>query len=392
MTHSLIVAAKRTPIGKLNGSLSSLSGSDLGALAIRSLLDETGLDPARVDAVIMGQVLTAGAGQIPARQAAIAAGIPFSTHATTINKVCLSGLAALRYGDLLVRSGEADVVVVGGMESMSQAPYLLPGARQGFRFGDVHALDSLSHDGLTCAFDHCAMGSATERHANGQISRERQDEFALHSHQRALGAHQRGAFRAELLDVTVEGSRGARRLVADDEGVRPDTTLDSLGALRPAFTPSGTITAGNASQISDGAAALLVVSDSFAEAEGLTPLGRLVAYGEVAGPDTSLLLQPSRAIRSALAKTSLSLDDLAHLEINEAFAAVALASMDDLGVESERVNPDGGAIALGHPIGASGARLAVHALHALVGSPGAFAAVALCGGGGQGDAAILERL
>ena len=390
MTRSLIVAARRTPVGKLNGALSSLAASDLGGVAVRALLTDTGVDPTRVDAVIMGQVLTAGVGQIPARQAAVAAGIPMTTHATTLNKVCLSGLAALRYGDLLVRSGEADVVVVGGMESMSRAPYLLPGARQGFRFGDVVALDSMTHDGLTCAFDHCAMGAATETHAGGRISRARQDEFAARSHSLALAARSRGAFDPELSPVTVTSRRGDSREESLDEGVRADTSLESLGTLRPAFDSDGTITAGNASQISDGAAALLLVSESFATQHDLRPLGELVAYGEVAGPDTSLLHQPSRAIRAALAKTDLRLDDLRHVEINEAFAAVALASLDDLGVDPTLVNPDGGAIALGHPIGASGARLAVHALHAL--EPGSYAAVALCGGGGQGDGAILRRL
>ncbi len=392
MTRSLIVAARRTPIGKLNGALSSLAASDLGAEAIRGALDAVGLDPSRVDAVIMGQVLTAGAGQIPARQAAVSAGIPFTTHATTLNKVCLSGLAALRYGDLLIRAGEADVVVVGGMESMSRAPYLLPGAREGYRLGDVTALDSLTHDGLTCAFYHCAMGVATETHADGRIPRQRQDEFAQRSHERAAGAQSRGGFDAELVSVSVPSRRGDPRVFNADEGIRPDISLDSLGALRPAFDPRGTITAGNASQISDGAAVLVLVSDSFLQREGLSALGELVAYGEVAGPDTSLLLQPSRAIRAALAKTSLEISDLAHVEINEAFAAVALASLDDLGLDPERVNPDGGAIALGHPIGASGARLAVHALHALRASGDEYAAVALCGGGGQGDAAILRRL
>jgi acetyl-CoA C-acetyltransferase len=392
MTRSVIVAGLRTPIGKLAGALAPLRASELGGVAIAALLARTGVDPTSVDAVLMGQVLQAGQGQITARQAAVAGGIPMSVPATTINKVCLSGLNTIYLADLMVRSGEAEIVVAGGMESMTNAPYLLPGARAGYRAGDHAVVDSMMHDGLTCAFDHCAMGLATERHNSRRISRARQDEFAARSHFLAAAATAAGHFDDEIAAVSVPQRKGEDRRVAVDEGVRRDTTTESLAQLRGAFEVDGTITAGNASQISDGAAAVLVMSAERAAALGLEPLGELVGYGQVAGPDTSLLLQPSNAIFQAVLKADVRVSHLDIVEINEAFAAVALASLDALGVEEDRLNVNGGAIALGHPIGMSGTRLALTALGELRRRGGGVAAVALCGGGGQGDAAILRAL
>jgi len=392
MTRSVIVAGLRTPIGKLAGALAPLRASELGGVAIAALLARTGVDPTSVDAVLMGQVLQAGQGQITARQAAVAGGIPMSVPATTINKVCLSGLNTIYLADLMVRSGEAEIVVAGGMESMTNAPYLLPGARAGYRAGDHAVVDSMMHDGLTCAFDHCAMGLATERHNSRRISRARQDEFAARSHFLAAAATAAGHFDDEIAAVSVPQRKGEDRRVAVDEGIRRDTTTESLAQLRGAFEVDGTITAGNASQISDGAAAVLVMSAERAAALGLEPLGELVGYGQVAGPDTSLLLQPSNAIFQAVLKADVRVSHLDIVEINEAFAAVALASLDALGVEEDRLNVNGGAIALGHPIGMSGTRLALTALGELRRRGGGVAAVALCGGGGQGDAAILRAL
>jgi acetyl-CoA C-acetyltransferase len=392
MTRSVIVAGLRTPIGKLAGALAPLRASELGGVAIAALLARTGVDPTSVDAVLMGQVLQAGQGQITARQAAVAGGIPMSVPATTINKVCLSGLNTIYLADLMVRSGEAEIVVAGGMESMTNAPYLLPGARAGYRAGDHAVVDSMMHDGLTCAFDHCAMGLATERHNSRRISRARQDEFAARSHFLAAAATAAGHFDDEIAAVSVPQRKGEDRRVAVDEGIRRDTTTESLAQLRGAFEVDGTITAGNASQISDGAAAVLVMSAERAAALGLEPLGELVGYGQVAGPDTSLLLQPSNAIFQAALKADVRVSHLDIVEINEAFAAVALASLDALGVEEDRLNVNGGAIALGHPIGMSGTRLALTALGELRRRGGGVAAVALCGGGGQGDAAILRAL
>ncbi len=392
MSRSVIVAGARTPIGKLAGALAPLSAQDLGGAAIRAILERTGIDPATVDAVLMGQVVQAGQGQITARQAAVKGGIPMTVHATTINKVCLSGLQTLYLADLMIRAGEADIVVAGGMESMTNAPYLLPGARAGYRIGDQSVIDSMMFDGLTCAFDQCAMGLSTERYNDGRISRQRQDEFSARSHQLAAQAIADGRFAQEIVPVSVPQRKGDPLVVDTDEGVRADTTASSLAALRPAFQRDGTITAGNASQISDGGAALLVMSAERAAALGLVPLGELVSYGQVAGPDTSLLLQPAHAIAQAAAKADL---DPAHLdlyEINEAFAAVGLASADDLGLDENLLNVNGGAVALGHPIGMSGTRLALTALTELRRRGGGTAAVALCGGGGQGDAAILRSL
>jgi acetyl-CoA C-acetyltransferase len=392
MSNSVIVAGRRTAIGKLAGAFASLSAQELGGVAIKGVLDVTGVDPASIDAVLMGQVIQAGQGQITARQAAEKAGIPLSVHATTINKVCLSGLQTIYLADLMVRAGEADIVIAGGMESMTNAPYLLPGARAGYRIGDQSVVDSMMFDGLTCAFDHCAMGLATERYNHGQISRARQDEFSARSHQLAAKAIASGAFSEEIVRTAVPQRRGEPVLVDTDEGVRADTTVESLAALRAAFEKDGTITAGNASQISDGAAAVLVMSKDRAEQLGLTPLGELVSYGQVAGPDTSLLTQPSRAIFQATKKAGIDVQSIDLFEINEAFAAVGLASADDLGVSEEKINVNGGAIALGHPIGMSGTRLAITALLELRRRGGGVAAVALCGGGGQGDAALLRSL
>ncbi len=392
MSKSVIVTGSRTAIAKLAGAFATLSAQDLGGAAIRSVLEKTGVDPATIDAVLMGQVIQAGQGQITARQAAEKAGIPLSVHATTINKVCLSGLQTIYLADLMIRAGEADIVIAGGMESMTNAPYLLPGARSGYRLGDQKVVDSMMLDGLTCSFDHCAMGLATERYNKGHISRARQDEFAARSHQRAAKAIAAGLFDEEITSVSVPQRKGDAIVVSRDEGVRDDTTPDSLSHLRPAFEGDGTITAGNASQISDGGAAVLVMSEQRCAELGLSPLGELIGYGQVAGPDTSLLMQPSHAILQAAKKAGVTVSDLDLIEINEAFAAVALASIDDLGVSEDKVNVNGGAIALGHPIGMSGTRLALGALLELRRRGGGVAAVGLCGGGGQGDAAILRAL
>ena len=390
--RSVIVAGARTPIGKLSGALGSFTGMQLGGFAIAAALERAGVAPTDVDVVLMGHVLQAGQGQITARQAAVAAGIPMTVHATTINKVCLSGLQTIYLADLLIRSGEAEVVVAGGMESMTHAPHLLEDARSGYRLGDATLVDSMLLDGLTCAFEGCAMGLSTERHNAGRISRARQDAFSAASHERAAAAIKRGLLADEIVPVEVPQRKGDPIVVDTDEGVRPGTTVESLAALRPAFDPDGTITAGNASQISDGGAAVIVMSEQRASATGVAPLGELVAYGQVAGPDASLLSQPAHAISTALAKAALGLGDLDLVEINEAFAAVGLHSADELGVDESRLNVNGGAIALGHPIGMSGTRLALTALHELRRRGGGTAAVALCGGGGQGDAAILRTI
>jgi len=390
--RSVIVAGARTPIGKLSGALGSFTGMQLGGFAIAAALERAGVAPTDVDVVLMGHVLQAGQGQITARQAAVAAGIPMTVHATTINKVCLSGLQTIYLADLLIRSGEAEVVVAGGMESMTHAPHLLEDARSGYRLGDATLVDSMLLDGLTCAFEGCAMGLSTERHNAGRISRARQDAFSAASHERAAAAIKRGLLADEIVPVEVPQRKGDPIVVDTDEGVRPGTTVESLAALRPAFDPDGTITAGNASQISDGGAAVIVMSEPRASATGVAPLGELVAYGQVAGPDASLLSQPAHAISTALAKAALGLGDLDLVEINEAFAAVGLHSADELGVDESRLNVNGGAIALGHPIGMSGTRLALTALHELRRRGGGTAAVALCGGGGQGDAAILRTI
>ena len=391
MPGSVIVAGARTPIGKLGGGLAGFSGADLGGFAIRAALQRAGVAPVDVEHVLMGQVLLAGAGQIPARQAAVKAGIPMSVPACTVNKVCLSGLNALYQADQMIQAGDADIVVAGGQESMTNAPYLLPGARAGLRLGDATVVDSMMSDGLTDAFDQVSMGLATDRHsATAGISRAAQDEFAARSHDRAAAAIKSGRFDAEIVAIEVPQRKGDPLVVNEDEGVRPGTTAASLGGLRPAFAREGTITAGNASQISDGAAALVVMSRAEAERRGAAVLAEVVAYGMVAGPDNSLLTQPSRAIHRALAKVDLGVQDLGLFELNEAFAAVGLASMADLGIPDDVTNVNGGAIALGHPIGASGARLALTLALELQRRGGGLGAAALCGGGGQGDAVLLK--
>ena len=392
MSRSVIVAGTRTAIGKLSGAFASLSAQDLGGAAIKGVLDRTGVDPSSVDLVLMGQVLQAGQGQITARQAAVKGGIPMTVHATTVNKVCLSGLQTIYLADLMIRAGEADVIIAGGMESMTNAPYLLPGARSGYRLGDQKVVDSMMFDGLTCAFDQCAMGLSTERYNQGRISRERQDEFSARSHQLAAAAIAAGKFAEEIVAVAVPQRKGDPIMISIDEGVRGETTAESLSQLRGAFEKDGTITAGNASQISDGGAAVLGMSAERCEQLGLTPLGELISYGQVAGPDASLLTQPSHAILQAAKKADLDVKGLDLFEINEAFAAVGLASLDDLGIDEAKVNVNGGAIALGHPVGMSGTRLALSALTELRRRGGGVAAVALCGGGGQGDAALLRSL
>ncbi len=364
----------------------------LGGVAIAGALERAHLAPGEVGYVMMGHVLQAGQGQITARQAAVAAGIPMDVPATTVNKVCLSGLNAVLLADLYIGAGLYDVVVAGGMESMSRAPYVLPGARAGLRMGDAALVDAMLYDGLFCAFDHMAMGAATEHYCRTSypIARERQDAFAARSHERAVAAQKAGRLAEEIVPVSVQTRRAETMLVEADEGIRPETTVESLSRLRPAFAEGGTITAGNASQISDGAAALVVMSRHEAARRGLTPLAEILGYGQVAGPDASLLHQPSRAIRAAAEQAGLSTDALDLIEINEAFAAVALASMDDLAVDDDRVNVNGGAIALGHPIGASGARILGSLVMELRRRGGGLGAVGLCGGGGQGDAMVVR--
>jgi acetyl-CoA C-acetyltransferase len=391
MREAVIVGGARTPIGRLLGSLSGLSGSQLGGIAIKAALDRAGVAGDQVDYVIMGQVLQAGEGQIPARQAAVAAGIPMTVPAVGINKVCLSGLDAIALAAQLIRAGEFDIVVAGGMESMSRAPHLLAGSRRGFKYGNTELIDSLAHDGLTDAFDQVSMGESTERH-NGKlgISRQEQDEFAARSHQLAAAAIKNGILAREITPVSIPQRRGEPLVVDTDEGVRADTTADSLAALRPAFAKDGTITAGSASQISDGACAVVLMSAETAVAVGAAVLAEVGAHGVVAGPDNSLQSQPANAIQAALAKAGLTVDDLDLVEINEAFAAVAIQSMRDLGIDGDKVNVNGGAIAIGHPLGASGARIALHLIYELGRRGGGLGAAALCGGGGQGDALIFR--
>ena len=392
MSGSVIISGARTPIGKLSGALASLSAADLGGIAIKAALERSGVSPEDVDYVFMGQVIQAGGGQITARQAANKAGIPMSVPATTVNKVCLSGLNAIYLADLMVSSGEAEVVVAGGMESMTNAPYLLPGARAGLRLGDGVVVDSMMYDGLTCAFDACAMGAGTEKYMAGQFTREAQDELAAKSHERAAAAIKDGRFADEIVPVEIPQRKGDPIVVDTDEGVRPGTTAESLGGLRPAFAKDGTITAGNASQISDGGAAVVVTSRAKAEELGLTPSAEVLSYGQVAGPDPSLLTQPSRAIKQALDKIGKGVGDIDLFELNEAFAVIGVASMQDLGISDDIVNVDGGAIALGHPVGMSGTRLALHLVNELRRRGGGTGAAALCGGGGQGDALIFRTL
>ncbi|MFD0271405.1 acetyl-CoA C-acetyltransferase [Streptomyces sp. NPDC127106] len=390
-TTSVIVAGARTPMGRLLGSLKSFSGAELGGIAIKAALERAGITGDQVQYVIMGQVLQAGAGQIPARQAAVKAGIPMNVPALTVNKVCLSGLDAIALADQLIRAGEFDVVVAGGQESMTNAPHLLPKSREGFKYGAIGMLDAMAYDGLTDAFENIAMGESTEKHnARLGIERAPQDEFAAGSHQRAAAAQKNGVFEAEITPVEIPQRKGDPVLFTQDEGIRPETTVESLAKLRPAFAKEGTITAGTSSQISDGAAAVVVMSKAKAEELGLEWIAEIGAHGNVAGPDNSLQSQPSNAILHALKKEGLEVSDLDLIEINEAFAAVAVQSMKDLGVTPEKVNVNGGAIALGHPIGMSGARVVLHLALELQRRGGGVGAAALCGGGGQGDALIVR--
>jgi len=389
---SVIVSGARTPIGKLSGALKDLSAMDLGGIAIKAALERSGITGDQVDYVIMGHVLQAGQGQMTARQAAVKGGIPMDVPSLTINKVCLSGLDAIALADQLIRAGEVDVVVAGGMESMTNAPYLLPKARAGYRYGNAEILDATFHDGLFDAFDQVPMGEGTERHQQNFApqTREEQDEFAARSHELAAAAIKEGRFDEEITPVELPQRKGDPVVVREDEGVRPGTTAESLAKLRPAFTKDGTISAGNASQISDGAAAVVVMSKAKAESLGLTWLAEIGAHGIVAGPDNSLQEQPANAIRKALAKEGLSVDDVDLFELNEAFAAVGIASTRALGVDPDTVNVNGGAIALGHPIGASGARVVLHLAFELRRRGGGLGAAALCGGGGQGDALLVR--
>jgi acetyl-CoA C-acetyltransferase len=393
MAGSVIVAGARTPIGKMSGALSSLSAADLGGFAIAEALKRAGVEPDQVDHVVMGQVLMAGQGQVPSRQAAVKAGIPMRVPAVNVNKVCLSGLNAIYLADQMIAAGDADIVVAGGMESMTNAPYLAQGARAGFRYGNTELEDAIIRDGLWCAFDACLMGLGTDRYTGDSISRAEMDEVSAASHERAAAAIKDGRLADEIVPVSIPQRRGDPVLVEDDEGVRPGTTADSLGNLRPAFDPEGTITAGNASQLSDGGSAVVVMSKDAAARTGVDPLGEVVSYGMVAGPDNpSLNLQPANAIDKALSKSDLAIGDIDLFELNEAFAAVGIASARQMGVSLDIVNVNGGAIALGHPIGMSGNRLALTLLHELRRRGGGTGAAALCGGGGQGDAIIVRTL
>jgi acetyl-CoA C-acetyltransferase len=393
MPGSYIIAGARTPIGKMSGALASFSAADLGGFAIAAALQRAGVAPHEVEHVIMGQVLMAGQGQVPSRQAASKAGIPMSVPSISINKVCLSGLNSIYLADQMISSGEADIVIAGGMESMTNAPYLAMGARSGFRFGDVQLLDAIQRDGLWCAFDACLMGLGTERYAAGDISRDVQDDLAMKSNQRAAAAIAAGRLADEIVPISIPQRKGDPLVIDSDEGVRASTTMESLGSLKPAFDKDGTVTAGNASQISDAGSAIVMMSKREAERRGVKPLGEFVSYGMVAGPDNaSLLHQPSRSIMKALDRAGKKVSDVNLFEINEAFAAVGIASMRELGISDDIVNVNGGAIALGHPIGMSGNRLALTLLHELQRRGGGMGAAALCGGGGQGDALIVRTV
>ena len=391
MPGSVIVSGARTPMGRLLGSLKDFPATDLGGFAIEAALERAGITGEQVDYVILGQVLQAGAGQLPARQAAVAGGIPMTVPSLLVNKVCLSGLDAIALADQLIGAGEFEVVVAGGMESMTNAPHLLPGSRQGHKYGAVQLLDSMAYDGLTDAFDRVAMGESTERHNRGlDISREEQDEFAARSHQRAAEAQKNGLFDEEIVPVKIPQRKGDPIEFRDDEGIRADTTVESLARLKPAFAKDGTITAGSSSQISDGACAVVVMSRAKAAELGAPILAEIGAHGVVAGPDNSLQSQPANAIRKALAREGLTPEDLDLVEINEAFAAVGIQSTRELGLGYDKVNVNGGAIALGHPIGMSGARIALETVLELRRRGGGIGAAGLCGGGGQGDALVLR--
>ncbi|MGE2720651.1 acetyl-CoA C-acetyltransferase [Mycolicibacterium celeriflavum] len=401
MTTSVIVAGARTPVGKLMGSLKDFSGSDLGAIAIKGALEKAKVEASAVEYVIMGQVLTAGAGQMPARQAAVAAGIGWDVPSLTINKMCLSGIDAIALADQLIRAGEFDVVVAGGQESMTQAPHLLMNSRSGYKYGDVTVLDHMAYDGLHDVFTDQPMGALTEqRNEVDQFTRAEQDEFAARSHQKAAAAWKDGVYADEVVPVQIPQRKGDPLEFTEDEGIRANTTVESLAGLKPAFRKDGTITAGSASQISDGACAVVVMNKAKAEELGLSWLCEIGAHGVVAGPDSTLQSQPANAIKKAIAREGISVDQLDVIEINEAFSAVALASTKELGVDPDKVNVNGGAIAIGHPIGMSGARITLHAALELSRRQGersdgkkqgpGYAVAALCGAGGQGDALILR--
>jgi acetyl-CoA C-acetyltransferase len=388
---SVIVNGARTPMGRLLGNLKDVPATRLGSVAIEAALRRSGVAPDEVQYVIMGQVLTAGAGQLPARQAAFGGGVPLTVPALNINKVCLSGLDAIALADHLIHAGVVDVVVAGGMESMSAAPHLLLGSRRGHRYGEVTMADHMALDGLTDAYEGISMGESTDRYsARLGLTRAEQDEFGVRSHRLAALAQKNGRFAAEITPVTLAQAKGDPVEISEDEGVRPDTSIETLSRLKPAFGPEGTITAGTSSPISDGAAAVVVMRREAAEAAGLPWLAEIGAYGNVAGPDTSLHSQPANAIRQALVRQGAEVADLSLVEINEAFAAVAVHSVRELGVDPDIVNVNGGAIALGHPIGASGARLALTMALELRRRGGGLGAAALCGGGGQGDALLLR--
>ena len=392
MSGSVIVAGARTPIGRLLGGLKGLSAADLGGVAIKAALEKAGVTGDQVEYVIMGHVIQAGAGQITARQASVKGGIPMNVPAITINKVCLSGMNAIALADQLIRAGEHEIVVAGGMESMTQAPHLLPKSREGFKYGDTALVDSMAYDALYDQFTDQPMGNLTETCNSGarELTREEQDAFSARSHQLAAAAWKNGVFDDEVVPVEIPQRKGDPVVVATDEGVRGDTTAESLGKLRPAFSKDGTITAGSSSQISDGACAVVVMSKAKAEELGLTWLAEIGASGQVAGPDSSLQSQPANAIAKAVAKEGISVADLDLVELNEAFAAVGIVSARELGIPEEKVNVNGGAIALGHPVGMSGARIVLHLALELKRRGGGVGAAALCGGGGQGDALIVR--
>jgi acetyl-CoA C-acetyltransferase len=392
MSGSVIVAGARTPIGRLLGGLKDLSAADLGGVAISGALEKAGVSGDQVDYVILGQVIQAGAGQITARQAAGKGGIPMSTPSITINKVCLSGINAIALADQLIRAGEHEIIVAGGMESMTQAPHLLPRSREGFKYGDTTLVDSMSYDALWDAFTEQGMGNLTEAcNVSGlNLTREEQDEYSARSHQRAAQAWKNGVFDDEVVPVEIPQRRGEPVVVSKDEGIRADTTAESLAKLRPAFSKDGTVTAGSASQISDGACAVVVMSKAKAEELGIEWLAEIGASGQVAGPDSTLQMQPANAILKACEKEGIKPTDLDLVEINEAFAAVGIASARELGLADDKVNVNGGAIALGHPVGMSGARIALHLALELKRRGGGTGAAALCGGGGQGDALIVR--
>ena len=391
MSPIVILAGVRTPIGRLQGGLKSISATDLGATSIKAACDRAGIEPSQVDFSYLGNVISAGIGQVPARRAAFDAGIPMSSPSTLLNRACLSGMHAIHLATQMIRLQEAEIVLAGGMESMTNSPYMIPGARSGLRFGDSELIDSMLFDGLTCTIENCSMGEATDRFTEELgISRHDQDAFAAQSHQRAAKAQKDGVLDEEICPVEIPQRSGDSLTIKDDEGIRQDADLESMASLSPAFTKNGSITAGNASQISDGAAAVIVTTMDKANELGVEPVAEILAHGQVAGPDTSLLHQPSNAINAALDSAGMKVSDLDLFEINEAFAAVALASMSALGVNEEIVNVNGGAIALGHPIGMSGTRVTLTLIHELQRRGGGLGAASLCGGGGQGEALILK--